>query len=267
MLMNKDSFTSLELVNLINQYREQEGNRKELQHYDFLKIVRDEFEEEINQGNISVVDYMDKKGESRPMYILNLSQSRQVLVRESKFVRKAVIAYIDKLENKLLNQLPQDYPSALRALADKAEETQKLMLENKIKDQQIAELQPKATYYDLVLQCKDLLSTTMIAKDYGMSATALNKKLAGMGVQFNQSGVWFLYSKFQDKGYTSTKTHPYSKSDGTVGSKSHMYWTQKGRLFLYELLKTKGIIPMIEREDTEVVFNDEILAYSTTELN
>lgn len=163
--------------------------------------------------------------------------------------------------------MPQDYPSALRALADKAEETQKLMLENKIKDQQIAELQPKATYYDLVLQCKDLLSTTMIAKDYGMSATALNKKLAGMGVQFNQSGVWFLYSKFQDKGYTSTKTHPYSKSDGTVGSKSHMYWTQKGRLFLYELLKTKGIIPMIEREDTEVVLNDEILAYSTTELN
>ena len=267
MLMNKDHFTSLEIVDLINQYRQQEGDRKELQHYDFLKIVRDEFEEEIGVGNISESSYLNSQNKQQPMYILNLAQSRQVLVRESKFVRKAVIAYIDKLENKLLNQLPQDYPSALRALADKAEETQKLMLENKIKDQQIAELQPKATYYDLVLQCKDLLSTTMIAKDYGMSATALNKKLAGMGVQFNQSGVWFLYSKFQDKGYTSTKTHPYSKSDGTVGSKSHMYWTQKGRLFLYELLKTKGIIPMIEREDTEVVFNDEILAYSTTELN
>ena len=271
MLMNKDSFTSLELVNIINQYREQEGNRKELQHFDFLKVIRDEFEEELHQGNISCMHQEIEIGNGAkrksPYYILNLSQSRQVLVRESKFVRKAVIAYIDKLEKKVTDLLPQDYPSALRALADKAEEAQKLMLENKIKDQQIAELQPKATYYDLVLQCKDLLSTTMIAKDYGMSATALNKKLAGMGVQFNQSGVWFLYSKFQDKGYTSTKTHPYSKSDGTVGSKSHMYWTQKGRLFLYELLKTKGIIPMIEREDTEVVFNDEILAYSTTELN
>ena len=107
MLMNKDHFTSLELVDLINQYRQQEGDRKELQHYDFLKIVRDEFEEEINQGNISVVDYMDKKGESRPMYILNLSQSRQVLVRESRFVRKAVIAYIDKLEKTLTQQLPK----------------------------------------------------------------------------------------------------------------------------------------------------------------
>ncbi len=268
MLMNKDNFTSLELVDLINQYREQEGNKTPLRHDTMLGIIRDEFEEEIGLQNILEAQYTHPQNRQQyPMYILNLAQSRQVLVRESKFVRKAVIAYIDKLENKLLNQLPQDYPSALRALADKAEETQKLMLENKIKDQQIAELQPKATYYDLVLQCKDLLSTTMIAKDYGMSATALNKKLAGMGVQFNQSGVWFLYSKFQDKGYTSTKTHPYSKSDGTVGSKSHMYWTQKGRLFLYELLKTKGIIPMIEREDTEVVFNDEILAYSTTELN
>ncbi|MBP2027433.1 isopropylmalate/homocitrate/citramalate synthase [Acetoanaerobium pronyense] len=68
-LQEKDTFTSLELTELINQYREQEGNRKELQHYDFLKIVRDEFEEEINQGNISVVDYKDKKGESRPMYV------------------------------------------------------------------------------------------------------------------------------------------------------------------------------------------------------
>ena len=84
-----------------------EGDRKELQHYDFLKIVRDEFEEEINQGNISVVDYKDKKGESRPMYILNLSQSRQVLVRESRFVRKAVITYIDKLEKTLTQQLPK----------------------------------------------------------------------------------------------------------------------------------------------------------------
>lgn len=264
--MNKDSFTSLELVELINQYRNEEGNKSPLRHDNLLQIIKDEFEEEIGLLKIQETPYIHPQNKQKyPMYILNHSQARQVLVRESKFVRKAVISYIDKLENKLSNYLPQDYPSALRALADKAEETQKLMLENKIKDQQIAELQPKATYYDLVLQCKELLSPTLIAKDYGMSATSFNKKLASLGVQFKQSGIWFLYSKYQDKGYTSTKTNPYSKADGTMGSKPHMYWTQKGRLFLYELLKTKGIIPMIEREDTEVVFNDEILAYSTTE--
>ena len=107
MLMDKDTFTSLELVDLINQYRQQEGNRSELLHKTMLEIIRDEFEEEINEQNILPVDYKDKKGESRPMYILNLSQSRQVLVRESRFVRKAVITYIDKLEKTLTQQLPK----------------------------------------------------------------------------------------------------------------------------------------------------------------
>ena len=271
-LMNKDSFTSLELVELINQYREQEENKSELLHKTFLETIRDEFEEEINEQKISPVSYKDKKGENRPMYILNHSQSRQVLVRESKFVRKAVISYIDKLENKLLENkivyiLPQDFPSALRALAISTEEKQRLELENKVKDQQIAELQPKATYYDLVLQCKDLLSTTMIAKDYGMSATALNKILAGLGVQFRQSDVWFMYAEYQDKGYTSTKTQTFAKSDGTLGSKPHMYWTQKGRLFLYALLKSQGIVPQIEREDEEVILNEEMLTQPITDLN
>lgn len=246
-LQEKDTFTSLELTELINQYREQEGNRKELQHYDFLKIVRDEFEEEINQGNISVVDYKDKKGESRPMFILNLSQSRQVLVRESKFVRKSVIAYIDQLENKLANQLPKDYPSALRALADKAEETQRLQLANKVKDQQIAELKPKADYLDRILKSKGLMNITQIAKDYGMSAYALNNILHSLKVQYKQSEQWLLYSKYHSKGYTHSETIPIIKSNGINDTKIHTKWTQKGRLFLYDLLKENGYLPIIEQ--------------------
>lgn len=115
-LQEKDTFTSLELVDLINQYRQQEGNRGELLHKTMLEIIRDEFEEEINEQNILPVDYKDKKGESRPMYILNLSQSRQVLVRESKFVRKAVIAYIDKLEEKVQSTIPSDLSPQLQLL-------------------------------------------------------------------------------------------------------------------------------------------------------
>ena len=136
--------------------------------------------------------------------------------------------------------------NALTALKEERARRKALELDNCVKDQQIAELQPKASYYDLILQCKDLLSVTEIAKDYGMSAKAMNKKLHELGVQFCQSGVWFLYAKYQDKGYTQTKTQNYSRPDGTQGARVHMYWTQKGRLALYELLKQNGILPMIE---------------------
>ena len=149
-------------------------------------------------------------------------------------------------------QVEKDYNSPekimARALRIAEQELSTLRLENKVKDQQIAELTPKATYYDLILQCKDLLTVTEISKDYGMSAKGLNTKLHELGVQYRQSSIWFLYSKYQDKGYTQTKTQSYTKSDGMIGSSVHTYWTQKGRLFLYDLLKENGILPMIEKE-------------------
>lgn len=136
--------------------------------------------------------------------------------------------------------------NAFMALKEERAKRKELELDNRVKDQQIAELQPKASYYDLILQCKDLLSVTEIAKDYGMSAKKLNKILHNLGVQFCQSGVWFLYAKYQDCGYTQTKTQNYSKPDGTQGARVHTYWRQTGRLFLYELLKQNGILPLIE---------------------
>lgn len=138
---------------------------------------------------------------------------------------------------------------ALLALKAEREARKALEVENKVKDQQIAELKPKASYYDLILQCPSLLSVTEIAKDYGLSAKALNKMLHDLGVQFSQSGVWFLYSKYQSYGYTQTKTQNYNRPDGTQGARTHMYWTQKGRLFLYDLLKRRGVLPTIERTE------------------
>lgn len=252
-LQNKDTFTSLELTQLINQYRKEEGDRKELQHKSLLEIIREEFSEEIGEQKILPSSYKNSQNKEQPMFILNLQQSRQVLVRESKFVRKAVIKYIDELESRLKGQfqVPANFAEALRLAAEQQERIERLALDNKVKDQQILELQPKASYYDLILQCKDLLSMTVIAKDYGKSAEWLNKKLHELEVQFKQSGVWLLYQKYADKGYTQTKTQNYPKSDGTQGAKIHMYWTQKGRLFLYELLKNNGIIPVVENEEKE----------------
>ncbi|MCR4759923.1 MAG: phage antirepressor KilAC domain-containing protein [Oscillospiraceae bacterium] len=130
---------------------------------------------------------------------------------------------------------------------EEQQEKKQLQLTVSVQNQQIAELQPKASYYDVVLNCKDLMSITEIAKDYGKSAKWMNNYLHEKGIQFKQSGIWLLYAKYADKGYTSTKTQTYNGYDGTVHSKVHTYWTQAGRLFLYALLKADGILPIVER--------------------
>lgn len=117
-----------------------------------------------------------------------------------------------------------------------------------VQSQQIAELQPKASYYDVVLNCKDLISTSVIAKDYGKSAIWLNQYLHNRGVQYKQGDIWLLYQKHAQKGLTNTKTQSYLGSDGKTHTKVHTYWTQKGRLFIYDLLKADGMVPLIERE-------------------
>ena len=148
-----------------------------------------------------------------------------------------------------INNTPKTFKEALFLAYKQAEKIEKLETENKVQAQQIAELQPKASYYDLVLQCKNLLSTTEISKDYGMSAKTLNKLLNEYGVQYKQSGIWFLYQKYASYGYTQTKTNPITRSNGKIDAVPHMYWTQKGRLFLYNFLKDKGIFPLIEIEE------------------
>lgn len=131
----------------------------------------------------------------------------------------------------------------------KTEQEQRRQLEMTvaIQEQQIQELKPKASYYDLVLNCPDLLSTSVIAKDYGKSAKWLNAYLHEHGIQFKQGNIWLLYQKYAERGYTSTKTHNVNGADGQQHPKVHTYWTQKGRLFIYDLLKSDGIYPIVEQ--------------------
>ena len=180
-------------------------------------------------------------------HLLTIDMAKEICMIQRTEVGKQARQYFIQVE--------KDYNSPekimARALRIAEKELSTLKLENKVQAQQIAELQPKATYYDLILQCPSLLSVTEIAKDYGMAAKGLNKILHENGIQFNQSGVWFLYSKYQDKGYTSTKTQNYNRPDGTQGSRVHTYWTQKGRIFLYGVLKDLGYLPLVERFQEE----------------
>lgn len=162
-------------------------------------------------------------------------------------IRKHGVYAIDEL---LAN--PDMLISALQELKAERERIKALEQDIAVKNQQIVEMKPKASYYDVVLNCKDLVAISVIAKDYGWSAKKMNKYLHKKGVQFKQGAIWLLYQDYAELGYTSTKTHSYNGNDGTIHTKPHTYWTQKGRLFIYELLKSDGIVPLIEQHTRRI---------------
>lgn len=135
----------------------------------------------------------------------------------------------------------------LTALKEEQSKRFALEIENNRQKQLIGELKPKADYVDMILKNKGLVTITQISKDYGMSGRAFNKLLHELGVQYCQSGQWLLYSKYHHCGYTHSETINFVHSDGRPDVKMQTKWTQKGRLFLYELLKDNGYLPVIER--------------------
>lgn len=137
---------------------------------------------------------------------------------------------------------------AFTALKEEREKRKALEHENNIQKQLIGELKPKADYVDTILKNKGLVTITQISKDYGMSGQAMNKLLHQYGVQFRQSGQWLLYKKYHGCGYTHSETIHITRSDNRPDVVMETKWTQKGRLFIYELLKGNGILPLIEQD-------------------
>ena len=195
-------------------------------------------------------------GQNREVWFLTenglyevLMQSRKPLAKEFKKKVKEILKSIRKHGLYAIDDLLDNPDMAIAALQKLKEERQlRLQAQEEIaqKNQIIQELQPKATYYDLILQSESLVAISVIAKDYGMSARKLNDLLHELKVQFKQGSTWLLYQKYASKGYTQSKTHTI---DAEL-SKMHTYWTQKGRLFIYDLLKNKkGILPKIEQDE------------------
>lgn len=132
---------------------------------------------------------------------------------------------------------PRELAKLLTTLADEQDKRRKLEEEN-------AFLSVKANYYDRILQSKNSVPVTQIAKEYGMSAITFNKMLHEYGIQYPIRNSWVLYAEYANQGYTQSKTYQI----GDDKSVMHTCWTQKGRLFLYEFLKERGVLPMCEQE-------------------
>lgn len=200
-------------------------------------------------GGIQDLTIINESG----LYSLIMSSKLPDAKRFKRWVTSEVLPQIRKhgmyATAELLNN-PDLAIQAFTALKAEREKVQALSLTNAIQAQQIAELQPKASYYDVILNCKDLISISKIAKDYGKSGRWLNEELHRRHIQYKQGKQWLLYQEYAPYGYTSTKTHDVTGSDGKQHAKVSTYWTQKGRLFIYDELKKDGIVPLIEREET-----------------
>lgn len=139
---------------------------------------------------------------------------------------------------------PEFVIAAFKRLKREQERNKQLSAEIESHKKEISTLISKAEYYDKVLSSENAISIAVIAKEYGKSATWLNRWLHTNRIQYKLSGLWVLYSNYADRGYTCTKTHYYTDEFGNTHSTIHTYWTQSGRQFIFEKLAEHGINPI-----------------------
>lgn len=163
------------------------------------------------------------------------------------------LKYIDafnRMEKQLMNQyqVPATFSEALRLAADLEERNGQLLLENEMQAQVLAEYKPKITYLDKILKSHKTLTVTQIAADYDLSAYKLNQILAEEKVQRKVNNQWILFRKYMSQGYTKSETiniERHGMPDVTMQTK----WTQKGRLFIHEILQSRGIYAVMDLEE------------------
>lgn len=170
----------------------------------------------------------------------------QILVADEILpaIRKHGAYFKEETAEEILND-PYKLLKIFQNFIAEREERKRLQEVVSVQSVQIAEMQPKASYYDNILQSNEAIPVSVIAKDYGFSGKRMNQLLHQLKIQYPCGGTWLVYQDFAAQGYTQTKTIPI----GDGYSKTHTNWTQKGRLFLYEVLKQHGHLPLIEQPD------------------
>ena len=240
-------------------------------HYDVMKAIRkmEPAWQKVQGGNFSLmqeeVETNNGGHKMRPYYSLNKEECLYIATKFNDEARAKLIKRWKELEEQHQKPtVPQNYLEALKSLVKAEEEREQLALENKQQQatiltiskvnmelgNKITDMLPKVSYYDKILQSNATMTITQIAQDYGMSAIKMNKELEAMKIQHKVRGQWILYGQFLTGGYVHSRAVDIIRSDGRHDVKYNTEWTTKGRIFLYDALKSKGILPLIEQECT-----------------
>ena len=185
----------------------------------------------INEGNLYRLILKSKKKEAEKFESWVCDEVLPSIRKHGMYANKQTI------EEMLTS--PDFAIRTLEALKQEREEKERLLIQNELQDNQLKTAAPKVEYFDEVLQSNSTYNTNQIAKELGMSAVGLNAELNSLGIQYKQSGTWLLYAKYQNKGYTKTKTHTFTDNHGKTQTSMSTVWTEKGRLFIHDNLRVK----------------------------
>lgn len=207
----------------------------------FLEVVP-----ELADVNFNVSEYKDTSGKGNKEYLMD-RQGFSILVNKFTGAEalKFTVEYTKAFENMAI-QLQVDKPKDSYMIENPIERAKRWIEEQEDKlllEQRIAEYEPKITYLDNILNSNNAITVTQIAADYGLSATRLNRILEGNEVQYKVNKQWILKAKYKDKGYTKSETF----IDDTGKPRLNTKWTQKGRLFIHQILESLGIKALIDR--------------------
>lgn len=211
------------------------------QHKDVLEAIRnmEDAWEKVNQRKFPLVDYTDAKGEKRPMYQLSKTECLYVATKFNDEARARLILRWEELETK--SRIDFTDPSTILQLAQnwKDEADRREAAEIMVAEQEIKLLlqEPKVEFHDQVMLTEDGILITVIAKEFGWSASRMNKKLIDLKILYKAGETYVLHAKYQNLGYAKTKTHKYVDSEGKLHSAINLVWTQKGRFFIHETIK------------------------------
>lgn len=202
-------------------------------------------------------DYQSGTGKSYKMYLLTKIGCDMVANKmtgtKGILFTATYVSRFDEMERQLMNPAAPSYmiiDPVERAKKWIAEEEARQTLESKtlLLEQKLSEIEPKLTYLDKILASKGTITITQIAKDYDLSGTALNKILHEERIQYKVNKQWVLYTKYTNKGLTQSETIDIKRSNGDPDVTMNTRWTQKGRLFIHEILAKRGILPFMDRE-------------------
>lgn len=218
-------------------------------HNDLMKSIRsmENSWEKVNGRKFEIVNYIDSKGEKRPCYSLNKTETLYIATKFNDEARAKLVLRWEQLEKENLRRkmyggfdIPKNYLEALKLAVNQQEK--------------IIELEPKADYTDKVLLSPEKLTTTEVAKSFGMkSPQKLNGILIDLGVQYRTKHNYVLCSPYSDLGYVRVNTHIFSDGEEKlVGTTYQLVWTEKGRNFLYNLLVEKGYLQKKENKDGSI---------------